>query len=83
MSREEAHRLLNPKPYGTRWIKENSTDEQRLLDIAECGGVGTHVGFTHEQMQFFLQLYQDENRAFFQLLAAWEQCMTLKGYRFQ
>ena len=83
MSREEAHRLLNPKPYGTRWIKENGTDEQRLLDIAECGGVGTHVGFTHEQIRSFYLLYPDDNRAFFQLLAAWGKCMALKGYRFQ
>ena len=50
MSREEAHRLLNPKPYGTRWIKENGTDEQRLLDIKECGGgIGLDVGFTESQ----------------------------------
>ena len=84
MSREEAHRLLNPKPYGTRWIKDGASGEQRLVDIAECGGVGTHVGFTHEKIRAETKTNEpDDFSAFFRLRTAWEQCMALKGYRFE
>ena len=84
MGREEAHRLLNPKPYGTRWVKDGASDEQRLVDIAECGGVGTHVGFTHEKIRAEKKTNDpDDFPAIFRLRATWEQCMALKGYHFE
>ena len=84
MSREEAHRLLNPKPYGTRWIKDGASDEQRLLDIKGCGGNRVDVEFTFEQYQFFREPKdKDDIPAFFRLRTAWEQCMALKGYHFE
>lgn len=82
--KEAYEKLAHPKPYGTRWIKENGTDEQRLLDIAECGGVGTDVGFTHEKINAEKKIGDpDKFPAIFRLRAAWEQCMNLKGYRLQ
>jgi hypothetical protein len=84
MSREDARRLLNPKPYGTRWIKENGTDEQRLLDIKECGGgIGLHVGFTKSQEE--AERREGETSLFpasERLYRAWSQCMKDRGYRY-
>ena len=84
MSREEAHRLLNPKPYGTRWIKDGASDEQRLIDIKECGGNGIDVEFTFEQYQSFREpTDKSDIPAFFRLRTAWGRCMALKGYRWE
>ena len=81
----ERQRIIkNIKPYGTRWIKDGSSDEQRLVDIAECGGVGTHVGFTHEKIRAEKKTNDpDDFPAIFRLRATWEQCMALKGYHFE
>lgn len=82
--KEAYEKLTHPKPYGTRWIKDGASDEQRLVDIAECGGVGTHVGFTHEKIRAETKTSDPDNiPAFFRLRTAWEQCMALKGYRFE
>ena len=81
----ERQRIIkNIKPYGARWIKDGASDEQRLLDIKECGGNRVDVEFTLEQYQFFREPKdKDDIPAFFRLRTAWEQCMALKGYHFE
>ena len=82
--KEAYEKLAHPKPYGTRWIKDGASDEQRLVDIAECGGVGTHVGFTHEKIRAEKKTNDpDDFPAIFRLRATWEQCVALKGYHFE
>ena len=82
--KEAYEKLAHPKPYGTFWIKDGVSDEQRLLDIKECGGNSVDVKFTLEQYQFFREPKdKDDIPAFFRLRTAWEQCMALKGYRFE
>ena len=83
-SLERAAYLKNIKPYGTRWIKENGPDEQRLLDIKECGGNGVDVEFTFEQYQSFRDpTDKSDIPAFFRLRTAWGRCMALKGYHWE
>ena len=83
-SLERAAYLKNIKPYGTRWIKENGTDEQRLLDIKECGGgIGLDVGFTDSQEE--AERREGETSLFparRRLKEAWHACMENRGYRY-
>ncbi|NDB70601.1 MAG: hypothetical protein EB015_21860 [Methylocystaceae bacterium] len=82
--KEAYEKLAHPKPYGTRWIKENGPDEQRLLDIKECGGNGVDVEFTFEQYQSFRDpTDKSDIPAFFRLRTAWGRCMALKGYHWE
>jgi hypothetical protein len=81
----ERQRIIkNIKPYGTRWIKENGTDEQRLLDIKECGGgIGLGVGFTDSQEE--AERREGETSLFparERLYRVWSQCMKDRGYRY-
>jgi hypothetical protein len=82
--KEAYEKLAHPKPYGARWIKENGTDEQRLLDIKECGGgIGLHVGFTDSQEE--AERREGETSLFparARLYRAWVQCMKDRGYRY-
>jgi hypothetical protein len=74
------------QPYGSHWIKERMTKEQRRADSWSCGAASTvhaadHVVFTKEQRDA-VRLFTDKDNygPDERLLNQWRICMQSKGY---
>lgn len=74
-----------PGPYGTHWVKEAMTSEERLDDIAACGSARSeYVGFSKEKIQAEKRPHEPNDiAAYLRLRDAWSKCMESKGYRYQ
>lgn len=85
---ETYQRLLHPKPYGTHWIKDGMTEEQRRADSWACGAAPTvlaadHVVFTKEQERIERRPEEkDDFGANERLTKTWIACMRSKGYAY-
>ena len=82
-------KLAHPAPYGTHWVKDGITVEQRRKDSWACGAAKTihaadHVVFEKEK-ENLEKRSEDPNdiAAYLRLRASWVKCMELKGYRYE
>ena len=84
MSKEQAHKLLHPKPYIERWIKEGMSRESRSQDSISCGGSDRGTDFSNQQLNAARQL-EDKNdfAPRTRLSMAWVECMKSKGYEYR
>jgi hypothetical protein len=80
--------LKSIRPYGTYWVKDGMTAEQRRRDSWACGAAPTahaadHVAFSAEQLR--RERHADEHDNFGsreRLTKEWVACMKSKGYRY-
>ena len=83
MSKEQAHKLLHPKPYGAHWIKEGMSRESRRSDLNSCGSLnGEEVEFSQDQMNNE-KIPSEPNgvNAYLRLRDKVGLCMQKKGYQ--
>jgi hypothetical protein len=87
--KEAYEKLMYPKPYGARWIKEGMTKEQRREDSWACGAARTTIGadgpvFDRDQLEKE-RLPEDKDDIVGphgRLTDRWSACMQSKGYVF-
>jgi len=77
---EARQRLVNPIPYGARWVKEGMTRESRLADWVTCGGGNLSNGFRTNVHGELMRHYLDEMDNHSKKLTS---CIQDKGYSFK
>lgn len=76
------------KPYGTYWVKEGMTVEQRRRDSWACGAAPSNDGaddvvFIREKIKAEMRPEdKDDFAAQGRLSRAWVECMKAKGYEY-
>ena len=78
---EARERLVNPLPYGARWVKEGMTRESRLADWVACGGGrDLQTGFRSSSSNESWADYELQRVPF---IRRQTECMQSKGYEFK
>ena len=80
LGEETYNNLMNPKPYGARWVKEGMARESRKMNWVACGGendLKDHYerkpGLTNKEFFDGLEAYRNQLRT----------CMKGKGYTYR
>ena len=85
---EARQRLVNPIPYGARWVKEGMTRESRLADWVACGG-GSDLrdGFRSnrymEPMREYLQELEHHRFNVWSCMNSKQYLYFIKGYEYE
>ena len=78
--------LVPPKPYGSLWVKDGVTAEQKRQDSWACGALPipdaeNRPAFSDEKIRAEKHPEDRNNtRAYLRLTKAWSECMKAKGY---